>query len=76
MTQVISVSNPHSHSVPIFSFFTFSKPVEFLEDQWTSGLMLEYIALRDIQPGEEVRILTQLLANWYPVPSDPPTHLL
>lgn len=31
------------------------KPVSFLEEQWTSGLMLEYIALRDIQPGEEVR---------------------
>lgn len=33
-----------------------NKPVEFLEDQWTSGLMLEFIALRDIQPGEEVLI--------------------
>lgn len=41
-----------------FSFFHheewLSKPVEFLEDQWTSGLLLEFIALRDIQPGEEV----------------------
>ena len=33
-----------------------NKSVEFLEDQWTSGLMLEYIATRDIQPGEEVLI--------------------
>jgi hypothetical protein len=33
-----------------------NKSVEFFEDQWTSGLMLEYVALRDIQPGEEVLI--------------------
>lgn len=32
-----------------------SKPVDFLEEQWTAGLMLEFIALRDIQVGEEVR---------------------
>ena len=41
-----------------FSFFHheewLSKPVDFLEEQWTSGLMLEFIALRDIQAGEEV----------------------
>ena len=42
-----------------FSFFHhedwLEKDVEFLENQWTSGLMLEFIALRDIQVGEEVR---------------------
>lgn len=32
-----------------------TKPVSFLEEQWSSGLMLEFIALRDIEPGEEVR---------------------
>jgi hypothetical protein len=32
------------------------RTVESLEDQWTSGLMLEFIATRDIQPGEEVFI--------------------
>ena len=32
------------------------KSVDFLEDQWTAGLMLEYVATRDIQPGEEVFI--------------------
>lgn len=32
------------------------KPVEFFEDYWTAGLMLEFVALRDIQPGEEVLI--------------------
>ena len=41
-----------------FSFFHkdewLSKPVDFLEEQWTSGLLLEFIALRDIQAGEEV----------------------
>jgi hypothetical protein len=41
-----------------FSFFHhdewLDKPVEFLEEHWTSGLMLEFIALRDIQAGEEV----------------------
>lgn len=41
-----------------FSFYHhedwLNKSVEFLESQWTSGLMLEFIALRDIQPGEEV----------------------
>ncbi|KAL7533531.1 hypothetical protein ACHAXR_008233, partial [Thalassiosira sp. AJA248-18] len=43
-----------------FSFFHhedwLNKTVEDLEEQWTSGLMLEFIALRDIQPGEEVLI--------------------
>ena len=42
-----------------FSFFHhedwLEKDVEFLESQWTSGLLLEFIALRDIQVGEEVR---------------------
>lgn len=41
-----------------FSFFHkkewLNKPVDFLEEQWTSGLMLEFIALRDIQASEEV----------------------
>ena len=41
-----------------FSFFHkeewLNKPVDFLEEQWMSGLMLEFIALRDIQAGEEV----------------------
>jgi hypothetical protein len=32
------------------------KSADFLEDQWTAGLMLEYVATRDIQPGEEVFI--------------------
>eukprot|EP00956_Cyclotella_meneghiniana_P034746 scaffold107994_cov70-Cyclotella_meneghiniana.AAC.1 len=32
------------------------KPVEFFEDHWTAGLMLEFVAVRDIQPGEEVFI--------------------
>lgn len=32
------------------------KSVDFLENQWTAGLMLEYVATRDIQPGEEVFI--------------------
>ncbi|KAL7442249.1 hypothetical protein ACHAXM_008296 [Skeletonema potamos] len=32
------------------------KSVDFLEDQWTAGLMLEFVATRDIQPGEEVFI--------------------
>lgn len=43
-----------------FSFFHhedwLDKPVEFLEDQWTAGLMLEFVALRDIEPDEEVFI--------------------
>ena len=33
-----------------------NKSLEYLEEQWTSGMMLEYIALRDIQIGEEVLI--------------------
>jgi hypothetical protein len=41
-----------------FSFYHhedwLNKSVEFLEEHWTSGLMLEFIALRDIQIGEEV----------------------
>lgn len=41
-----------------FSFYHhdewLNKPVDFLEEHWTSGLMLEFIALRDIQVGEEV----------------------
>jgi hypothetical protein len=41
-----------------FSFFHkdewLSKPVDFLEEQWSTGLLLEFIALRDIQAGEEV----------------------
>jgi hypothetical protein len=32
------------------------KSVDFLEDQWTAGLMLEFVATRDIQAGEEVFI--------------------
>ena len=32
------------------------KSVDMLEDQWTAGLMLEFVATRDIQPGEEVFI--------------------
>ena len=43
-----------------FSFYHhkewLAKPVDFLEDQWTAGLMLEFVATRDIQPGEEVFI--------------------
>jgi hypothetical protein len=33
-----------------------NKSLEYLEEQWTSGLMLEFVALRDIQPDEEVLI--------------------
>ena len=33
-----------------------NKSLEYLEEQWTSGMMLEYIALRDIQIDEEVLI--------------------
>ncbi|KAL3817281.1 hypothetical protein ACHAXA_003202 [Cyclostephanos tholiformis] len=43
-----------------FSFYHheewLNKSVEFLEEHWTSGLMLEFIALRDILVGEEVLI--------------------
>ena len=55
-----------------FSFFHhedwLEKDVEFLENQWTSGLMLEFIALRDIQVGEEVRDYVSyvcMLSHWY-----------
>jgi hypothetical protein len=56
-----------------------SKPVEFLEDQWTSGLMLEFVALRDIQPGEEVFIdygdewqkaWDEHIENWEAIPPE------
>lgn len=33
-----------------------NKSLEYLEEQWTSGMMLEFIALRDIHVGEEVLI--------------------
>ena len=50
-----------------FSFFHkeewLRKPVDFLEEQWTSGLMLEYIALRDIQAGEEVSVCLEQTTN-------------
>jgi len=53
-----------------------TKPVSFLEEQWQSGLMMEFIALRDIQPGEEVLInygddwqkaWDEHLKNWKPI---------
>jgi len=53
------------------------KPVSFLEEQWQSGLMLEFIALRDIQPGEEVFInygeewqkaWDEHVKHWKPIP--------
>ncbi|KAL9182949.1 hypothetical protein ACHAXT_004228 [Thalassiosira profunda] len=56
-----------------------SKPIEFLEEQWTSGLMLEFIALRDIQPGEEVlinygdewqRAWDEHVKNWKPISAE------
>lgn len=66
-----------------FSFFHhedwLSKPVEFLEEQWTSGLLLEFIALRDIQPGEEVLInygdewqkaWDEHVSNWEAIPPE------
>jgi hypothetical protein len=47
-----------------FSFFHkdewLSKSVDFLEKQWTTGLMLEFIALRDIQAGEEVSVVKMI----------------
>ncbi|KAL3771033.1 hypothetical protein ACHAWO_013211 [Cyclotella atomus] len=55
------------------------KPVEFFEDQWTSGLMLEYVALRDIQPGEEILIdygeewqqaWDEHMKNWEAIPPE------
>eukprot|EP00970_Alexandrium_tamarense_P013789 scaffold3686_cov193-Alexandrium_tamarense.AAC.17 len=43
-----------------FSFFHhkdwLNKTVQELENEWTAGLMLDFIATRDIQPGEEVLI--------------------
>lgn len=43
-----------------FSFFhkeeLLTRPVDQLEDQATAALMLEYIAIRDIEPGEEILI--------------------
>jgi len=54
-----------------------TKPVSYLEEQWTSGLMLEFIALRDIQPGEEVLInygdewqkaWDEHVKSWKPIP--------
>mmetsp|Transcript_24210 Transcript_24210/g.57476 ORF Transcript_24210/g.57476 Transcript_24210/m.57476 type:complete len:665 (+) Transcript_24210:54-2048(+) len=33
-----------------------NKSTDFLEENWRSGLMLEFVALRDINPGEEVLI--------------------
>ncbi|KAL7546368.1 hypothetical protein ACHAWF_009706, partial [Thalassiosira exigua] len=56
-----------------------NKSVEFLEDQWSSGLMLEFIALRDIQQGEEVLInygeewqkaWDEHVKNWKPMPPE------
>ncbi|KAL7554351.1 hypothetical protein ACHAWF_017807, partial [Thalassiosira exigua] len=53
-----------------------NKSVEFLEHQGSSGLMLEFIALRDIQPGEEVLInygdewqkaWDEHVKNWKPI---------
>lgn len=48
-----------------FSFYHhedwLNKSVEFLEGHWTSGLMLEYIALRDILVGEEVSFTFTLM---------------
>mmetsp|Transcript_33249 Transcript_33249/g.80436 ORF Transcript_33249/g.80436 Transcript_33249/m.80436 type:complete len:716 (+) Transcript_33249:31-2178(+) len=64
-----------------FSFFHhpdwLDKPVEFLEEQWASGLLLEFIALRDIKAGEEVLInygdewqkaWDEHLEKWEPIP--------
>lgn len=43
-----------------FSFYhreeMFNESVEMLENRITAGLMLEYIAIRDINPGEEILI--------------------
>ncbi|KAL3799289.1 hypothetical protein HJC23_013014 [Cyclotella cryptica] len=56
-----------------------NKSVEFFEDQWTSGLMLEFVALRDIQPGEEVLInygkrwqeaWDEHMKQWEPIPPE------
>ncbi len=33
-----------------------NEPVPFFDNQWTSGIAFEYIALRDIEEGEEVTI--------------------
>ena len=43
------------------------KSVEFLEEHWTSGLMLEFIALRDIQAGEEVGGFSVAFSFFYDV---------
>ncbi|KAL7535865.1 hypothetical protein ACHAWF_005299 [Thalassiosira exigua] len=56
-----------------------SEPVEFLEEQWSAGLMLEFVALRDIQLGEEVLInygaewqkaWDKHVENWKPIPRE------
>ena len=55
------------------------KSVDFLEDQWTAGLMLEYVATRDIRPGEEVFIdygeewqnaWDEHVKKWKPIPKE------
>ena len=49
-----------------FSFYHhdkwLKKPVNFLEEQWTSGLTLKFIAFQDIQVGEEVGLFIFLSA--------------
>jgi len=55
------------------------KSVDFLEKEWTAGLALEFIATRDIQPGEEVfinygeewqRAWDAHVENWIPPSKD------
>lgn len=75
--------NAELHWAKDFSFFHhedwLSKPVAFLEEQWTSGLLLEFIALRDIKPGEEVlidygdewqRAWDEHVLNWEAIPPE------
>lgn len=63
-----------------FSFYHhkewLEKSVDDLENEWTAGLMLEFIATRDIQPGEEVFIdygeewqnaWDEHVKNWVPI---------
>ena len=63
-----------------FSFFHheewLNKSFEFLEDQWTAGLALEFVATRDILPEEEVLInygeqwqkaWDEHVKNWVPI---------
>jgi hypothetical protein len=40
----------------IHNFTWLTKSVDFLEDQLNPGLEFEYVAIRDIQPGEEVKL--------------------